>query len=229
MSEKQRFYGPEKRVLPLFEAELRVKRADDGTKKIVGYAAKFDKMSQNLGGFVEKIDKRFFDRALKTADVRGLKNHSEHHVLGRTKSGTMELHVDDIGLRYEIKVPETQVGRDTVTEIERGDMDGSSFSFTVEDEGDHWDSSVNPPIRTLMSCRDLFDVGPVTYPAYLDTEVSCRSFDRFKESEQRDRDGARTAELLAEETRKAETLAIQRRRQATRLRLFFPSLIIPKG
>jgi HK97 family phage prohead protease len=173
---------PEKRVLAVLDSELRVKRSEDGKKTITGYAAKFGKLSQNLGGFVEKIHENAFDNALKRCDVRALRNHDPDKLLGRTKSGTLALSVDEHGLRYDIAVPETVVGRDTVADIERGDMDGSSFSFNLEDDGDEWDDSTDPPTRTLTNVRDLFDVGPVTYPAYLDTEANCRSFDRYMES-----------------------------------------------
>ena len=191
---------PEKRFLSHEIAEIRVKRAENGSKTLVGYAAKFERLSQDLGGFVEKIHKNAFDRCLKRCDVRGLKNHNPEMLLGRTKSGTMRLSTDDVGLRYEIDVPETQVGRDLVTEIERGDIDGSSFSFTTESEsGDSWDESTTPPTRTLMNIRDLFDVGPVAYPAYLDTEASMasmRSLNQFIESralERKREEGLRTA------------------------------------
>ncbi len=182
--QKSLILAPERRVLAFQTAEIRVKRGEDGAKTIVGYAAVFDKLSQDLGGFVEKIDQKAFKRCLERGcDVRGLKNHDPAMLLGRMKSGTLRLDTDEVGLKYEIDVPETQTGRDTVTEIERGDMDGSSFSFTTEDEdGDEWDDTTEPPTRTLRNVRDLFDVGPVTYPAYLDTEVNTRSLDRFRES-----------------------------------------------
>jgi HK97 family phage prohead protease len=200
MPEKSMILTPEKRFLTMETAEMRVKKADNGSKRLIGYAAKFGKLSQDLGGFVEQIHPKAFDRCLKRCDVRGLKNHNPEMLLGRTKSGTMELTVDDVGLRYDIALPETVVGRDLVTEIERGDIDGSSFSFTTEPDGDEWDDSTSPPTRTLTNVRDLFDVGPVAYPAYLDTEASIasmRSLERHNESlarEQRAREeGTREA------------------------------------
>ena len=177
---------PEKRVLSLEKAEIRVKRTAESSV-IEGCAARFDSLSQDLGGFVEKIDKKAFDRCLKRCDVRGLKNHDPGQLLGRTGSGTMRLSVRDDGLYYEIDAPDTQIGRDTMTEIERGDISGSSFSFTLEpDDGDEWDDTTSPPTRTLRNVRDLFDLGPVTFPAYPDTSSStrmeCRSFERFIET-----------------------------------------------
>ena len=229
---RSRLLAPERRTLPVDVAEIRVRKTESGEKHIVGYAAKFNTLSQDLplivggknrGVFREQIDKRAFDKVLKD-DVMGLKNHSPHHVLGRTKSGTMELHVDDAGLLYDITVPETQVGRDAVTEIDRRDIDGSSFSFLVDDEGgDEWDDSGDTLVRTVRSVRDLFDVGPVVYPAYLDTEVSTRSFERF--FEQRSRALGATEQASQDELR-SRTL---RRQRLAGLRLVFPSFVIVKG
>ena len=180
--QKDANFDPEKRFLSLETAEIRAKKGEKGTV-LTGYAAKFDRLSQDLGGFVEKIDKKAFDRCLKRCDVRGLKNHDPAMLLGRTKSGTMRLSVDDVGLLYDIDLPDTQIGRDLVTEIERGDIDGSSFSFNLESEdGDEWDDSTSPPTRTLRNVRDLFDVGPVAYPAYLDTSSSVRAYASHVES-----------------------------------------------
>ena len=214
---KSLILAPERRILPFQEAEIRAEERKDGAKHIVGYAAKFDRMSQNLGGFVEKIDKNAYKRVLsRNPDVMGLKNHSEHHILGRTGSGTMELMADETGLRYDIAMPETVVGRDTWTEVKRGDIPGSSFSFTVDDgDGDEWDDQTDPPMRTLLNVRDLFDVGPVTFPAYLDTEVNCRSFDRFVETRSQSRE--------QEAAQQAARLAMQRQR----LRLRQVSIFLP--
>jgi uncharacterized protein len=178
-----RFSPFEKRILPFDSAELRIEKGPNGERKLVGYAAKFDKLSQDLGGFREKIDKRAFDKVLKTADVRVLRNHDPDKLLARTKSGTARLFVDDTGLGYEANARNTQLWRDTLDDVESKDMDGSSFSFNTEEEGgDSWDRNTSPPTRTLLNIRDLFDVGPVTMPAYLDATVharNCRSFQRL--------------------------------------------------
>lgn len=175
----------ETRFLSLETAEIRVKKTEKG-RIIEGLAARFDSLSQDLGGFVEKIDKKAFDRCLKRCDVRGLKNHDPNKLLGRTGSGTMRLSVRDDGLWYEIDAPNTTTGNDTIEELERGDIPGSSFSFTLEPDGDDWDDETDPPTRTLLNVRDLFDVGPVAYPAYLGTNSSvraeCRSYQQFLES-----------------------------------------------
>ncbi len=169
----------EVRSLVLTHANLRVSRTGKNPR-IVGYAARFNSLSENLGGFKEKIDAKAFDKALSRCDVRGLVNHDANLLMGRTTSGTMKLETDGDGLQYEIEPPDSDLAKHYIAAIDRGDMSGSSFSFTVDDDGDEWDDDNEEgiPIRTVRSVRDLFDVGPVTFPAYLDTTVASRSLSR---------------------------------------------------
>ena len=169
----------ERRILATEDVEMRV---TDGDKpKITGYGAKFGKWSLDLGGFTEKIRKGAFDEALENSDVRALKNHDPNLLLGRTSSGTMRLSGNSVGLRFEVDVPDTVTGRDTVTEIRRGDLSGCSFSFTTAE--DDWKYNEDGTVeRTIIKVGKLYDVGPVTYPAYPDTTVAARSLDAFKDS-----------------------------------------------
>ncbi len=166
----------EKRCL-MAGVQLRAAKAGKGPGTVVGYAAVFSKMSQDLGYFVEKIQRGAFAGVLGQ-DVRALKNHDSNYLLGRSKSGTLRMSEDEIGLRVEIDLPDTQVGRDTAEEIGRGDMDGMSFSFAAD--VDQWDYSGEVPIRTLVKIRDLYDVGPVAYPAYTDTSAAMRSLETHR-------------------------------------------------
>jgi len=138
-----------------------------------GYAAKFRTLSQNLGGFVETIEPGTFAKTIQEADVRALFNHDPNMLLGRNKSGTLRMEEDGTGLAYEIDLPDTTVGRDVATLLERGDISGSSFGFrTIEDEWGETESGF--PLRTLKSVA-LRDVSPVVYPAYVDTDSAIRS------------------------------------------------------
>ena len=138
-----------------------------------GYASVFGKRSQNLGGFVEQVDKSAFAKTVKEADVRALLNHDPSLLLGRTASGTLRIGTDERGLWYEVDLPDTSVGRDTAALIERGDITGSSFGFRmIEDEWGETDDGF--PLRTLKQVA-LRDVSPVTYPAYTDSEVALRA------------------------------------------------------
>src|SRR6185295_11760977 len=106
--------------------------------QMVGYAAKYDKLSQDLGGFLEKLAPGCFNDVMED-DTRCLRNHDDDNLLGRTASGTLELILDKIGLMYACELPDTQVGRDTAEMIRRGDMSGSSFQFSIAMDGQNWD------------------------------------------------------------------------------------------
>jgi len=171
----------EKETRILKTAELRIVRKDDDSlPKIEGYAAVFNKNSEDMG-FIERIAPGAFKKALKTSDVRALFNHDSNIILGRNTAGTLELKEDKTGLFMSVTPPDTQLVRDMVlSPIERGDITQQSFGFTVdEDEWVHKDNE--PSIRTITKVRELFDVSPVTYPAYPDTAVALRSLDKIKE------------------------------------------------
>jgi hypothetical protein len=174
--------GLERRVSLPADAELRVVEDMVGTK-LVGYAAKYEKWSEDLadwcGGFREKIRAGAFDAVIATDDVRCLKNHDSNLLLGRTSSGTMRLSSDAVGLRFEVDLPDTGAGHDTAEEIRRGDISGCSFAFRVETE--EWkDVEDGRSERTIIKIKNLYDVGPVTYPAYPDTDVAVRSLEDYR-------------------------------------------------
>ncbi|MBN50040.1 MAG: HK97 family phage prohead protease [Spongiibacteraceae bacterium] len=160
--------------------EMRVETRDDGSKRIVGHAAVFNQLSENLGGFREQIEPGAFDDVLDD-DVRALFNHNPDHVLGRTLSKTLKIEQDKTGLRYEIDPPDTQAARDLMVSLERGDISQSSFAFSVGD--DDWEENDEGVIiRTIKTFKRLFDVSPVTYPAYPDADVGLRSLEAWKQS-----------------------------------------------
>lgn len=150
---------------------------------LVGYAALYNNLSKNLGGFREKISPGTFNRSLKEgADVKALFNHAPDNILGRTKSGTLQLSQDDRGLKFRCQLNrESQAHRDLFESVKRGDIDECSFAFTVPSGGDMWAEGTDPDtgeacaMRTLKNV-DLLDVSVVTYPAYDNTGVSARKF-----------------------------------------------------
>ena len=176
----------ERRFIPNGAAEIRLVKKEDEPTKIVGYFAKFNSLSENLGGFSEIIEPGFFRDALKNSDTVDLLNHDSNYVLGRTSAGTLRLIEDKVGLRYECDAPDTQIIKDLViSPIERGDITGNSFGFTLNGDGDTWEEDDDGRvIRTLKAggCKDLFDGSQVTFPAYPDTDVALRSLDNFKKS-----------------------------------------------
>jgi uncharacterized protein len=162
-------------------------RAADGDKPVVrGYAAKFNTRSDDLGGFVEVIAPGAFDQALGS-DVRALINHDPSLILARSRdgTGTLRLFVDDAGLGYEFAPDmEQSYARDLVRALARGDVDQSSFAFSIADGGEEWSEREGITVRTITKVARLYDVSPVTYPAYPDASVALRGLEQFRQAQQ---------------------------------------------
>jgi HK97 family phage prohead protease len=101
-------------------------------------------------------------------------NHDLSNILGRTKSKTLRLSADVTGLRYEIDLPNTTLGRDVGELVARGDVTGSSFAFSVRANGDNVTRTKEGIYVRSINAVDLFDVSPVTVPAYDGTSVQAR-------------------------------------------------------
>jgi len=156
-------------------------RAVKDTLRISGHAAVFNRMSENLGGFREQVAPGAFKQTIVEEDVRALWNHDPNYVLGRNRSGTLLLSEDQKGLATEITVPDTQWARDLLVTIERGDVNQMSFGFrTMEDRWERVDG-MQEELRTLLRVQ-LFDVSPVTFPAYPQTDVGAakRSLEQWR-------------------------------------------------
>ncbi len=172
------------RTMTLDHVEIR--EADEGSALsagvMFGHAAVFDKFSEPMWGLlVEKIAPGAFQRAIdEDQDVRALINHDENLLLGRIKSGTLRLAEDDEGLAVEIDLPDTSFARDLKETIRRGDMDQMSFAFVPTHE--EWEEGAGPngeDVRTLLDV-DLYDVSPVTFPAYPDTDAALRKHTEWR-------------------------------------------------
>ncbi|MGW2511276.1 HK97 family phage prohead protease [Streptomyces scopuliridis] len=149
-------------------------RADGDQKRTIGgYAAKFNKLSRNMGGFVERIDPGFFAKSEGDGwpEAMARYNHDDNRLLGTSEAGTLRLKTDGTGLDYQVDVPQSR--QDVMELVERGDVTRSSFAFyTFEDD---WSMTEQDfPLRTLLSGQ-LVDVAPVNTPAYLDTSTGLRS------------------------------------------------------
>lgn len=162
-----------------------IKRAKgDNSRKVEGYAAVFESPSEPLGGsgkFTEVIARGAFDNA-DMKDVRALLNHDMNVVYARTKSKTLVLRVDDVGLKYEFDAPNNPNGDNLLESLERGDIDQSSFAFFVD--GDKWEEFPDGSVkRTITSIKHVQDVSPVTFPAYEQTTAVKRSLEQFEQEE----------------------------------------------
>lgn len=167
--------------------ELRViEDATSGTEPAIeGYASVFDSWSEQLGGeydpFIEKVCKGAFEQTIQEDDIRALFNHDPNYVLGRNKAGTLQLQEDEKGLFVRIIPPKTTWAKDLLVSISRGDITQMSFGFTVL--LDRWSYESGTDVRELLKVK-LFDVSPVTFPAYSQTECSVRSLEEIFKAHQ---------------------------------------------
>lgn len=160
-------------------SELRaVVSPDSDVMRIGGYAIVFNSESRDLGGFTEFVAPNALNDALKeTEEVLALYNHDYAQVLGRRSSETLKLEKDERGVKFTIDLPNTTLGRDIFELVNRGDLKGTSFGFTVD--RDRWSKKDGKAVRTIEKVGKLFEVSIVSMPAYEATEVALRNFDEF--------------------------------------------------
>lgn len=169
--------GIQKRFVPITGFELREEA--DKVPELIGHASVFNQETVIADWFDEwreVVAPGAFRKTLKEADIRALWNHDPNIVLGRNKAGTLELSEDDIGLLTTIRPPDNEWGRPVLDAVRRGDVTGMSISFQVVRESVEWPDkdSKELPKRTIKEAK-LFDVGPVTFPAFEQTDISARA------------------------------------------------------
>ncbi len=148
---------------------------------IGGYASVFNRLSENLGGFVEQVGDSAFNKSRGDGwpGVIARFDHENAFLLGTSAARTLRLTIDSLGLLYEVDPPKARA--DIVELVERGDIQRSSFAFRVPSQGDEWSlTDQGYPLRTLLSVQ-LVDVAPVINPAYLDTTAGLRSLAAAKD------------------------------------------------
>ena len=138
-------------------------------RRIAGYAALYNVETYSVGNFTERIQKGAFSKSIKKDDIRALFNHDSNYVLGRVKSKTLTLEEDEKGLKYRVTPPDTTWAKDLMVSIKRGDITQNSFGFELIKE--RWQrGSDGGNVRILEEVK-LFDVSPVVFPAYSETEL----------------------------------------------------------
>lgn len=159
---------------------------------IEGYAAVFDKDSEDFGGWHERIATGAFDDVLND-DVVALFNHDMNLVLGRNKVNTT-LTQDKKGLKYRTVLPDTTLAKDVRQLIKDKIIHQSSFAFTVKEQT--WEhNDKKPSVRTITKVKRLYDVSPVTSPAYKDSTVGARAFEAHKPKEEEPKISAEVLEI----------------------------------
>lgn len=158
---------------------INLRQNEDSDDSIIeGYALKFNKPSDVLGGWV-RFREILDSNALEDADVSNVVatfNHDQNQVLGRT-GVNLDLEIDNIGLKFRVRPTDTQFARDLMTNIKAGVINQCSFAFTIPDEdgSEEWEDSTEDGVdytRTIRKIDHLYDVSVVTTPAYPDTEVT---------------------------------------------------------
>lgn len=154
------------------------------SRNITGYAVVFESVSEDLG-FRERIMKgAITDDTIKKSDVFCLLNHDSTKVLARSKygEGSLKLEIDERGLKYSFTAPQTDLGNEILEHLERGEIDSSSFAFTVSlDEGsEKWYTVEGVQYRDIYVVEALYDVSPVYQSAYQETTVSKRALEELE-------------------------------------------------
>lgn len=175
----------------------------DTDLKVSGYALKFDTISQDLGGFYETIPASAISK-VDLSDVRLLINHDPNKVMARTKSGTMTLKKDDIGLYFEATLPNTIEGISIYESLKRGDIDGCSFEMEVVSDKWSRDPTTNAYIRTVKEIANIKEISIVTFPAYLSSEAGLATAQRSLKQYQDYEKDLLTTQILIELDRMEE-------------------------
>jgi uncharacterized protein len=186
---------------PRFLAGLEMRQEAGHAPRLVGYASVWDARSLELDKFVETIRRGAFTRTLreKRHDIRAFYGHDQNRILGRQSNGRLILQEDARGLRVEIlPPPETQDGRDVITNVRNGNLDGMSFAFRLydPDTGQRWQWDQRPPLREILEA-EVFEVSVVAMPAYPDTSVAVRAYQRSRGVTVTDRLAAHQARGMA--------------------------------
>ena len=159
--------------------EWRESGAGPDYRTVVGYAAVWDSMSEDLGGFREVIKRGAFSDALTDADdIRFLIGHDMDTVMARTSNGTLELSEDDIGLRVWARIALDDPDAQRLdAKLRSGAMSQMSFAFTMppDGSGENWDYSGGVPVRSVERVGMLYEVSAVGAPAYTASTIAARA------------------------------------------------------
>lgn len=167
----------QKEIRKFIATDLETRTEENSSEKIIsGYINKFNTRSQYMG-FYEEVSKGAFDKTLADGhNIYAMYNHDDNMILGSTRSGSLKLNVDNIGLHFELKInPNISYASDLYELVKSEDIDGCSFGFWVTD--DEWTYTEDKIDLRIIKELELIEVTITPFPAYLDSEASCRSFE----------------------------------------------------
>lgn len=164
---------------------------DVDSRNVEGYAVCFNSVSEDLGFFETIHEGAITEDTINNSDVFCRLNHDDNKILARSKNGrgSLCLEVDGKGLKYLFEAPKTATGEELLVHLKRGEIDGSSFAFTVAQDKDaeKWHRDANGTLyRDIYKIDRLYDVAPVFTPAYAQTTCSARAKDVKNEAERLD-------------------------------------------
>ena len=167
----------QKEIRKFIATDLETRTEENSSEKIItGYINKFNTRSQYMG-FYEEVRNGAFDKTLSDGhNIYAMYNHDSNMILGSTRSGSLKLNTDDVGLHFELRInPNISYAKDLYELVRSGDIAGCSFGFYVLD--DSWSYTEDKiDLRTVKEV-ELIEVTITPFPAYLDSEASCRSFE----------------------------------------------------
>ena len=161
-----------------------LKRSDSESRMVEGLAVVFNSPSQDMG-FIETISPQAItEETIRNSDIFATLDHDKARgILGRSRygKGTLNLELKEDGLHYSFEAPHTQLGDELLEYLSRGEITTSSFTFVVDqNDGDEWYRDENNKLcRTIKKIYRLYDVSPVFEPAYLETDVARRKYDKI--------------------------------------------------
>ena len=197
--------------------EVRQEEGKEGV--IAGYGIVYGERTQIFSDLYEVILPGAASAYLANEpDVRCCFNHDRNYLLGRTKSGTLEVREDPNGVFYEVQIPGAQWARDLSASMARGDIDGSSFTFAVNPEDETVTKQADGTyLREIRKLAVVAELGPVTVPAYETTTANVRSaqetYDSFAEQLRAQTDSDEIASQRALELRRKKLDLITRSEQ----------------
>lgn len=172
--------------------KFEVRAEGEGSRHISGYALVWESDSKDMG-FIERIDRGAIAQDLvNNSDVICNYNHEDMQILARwvRGSGTLNITIDDHGLKYDFEAPDTQLGNDLLFHVRNGNIFESSFCFTIDpdDEGAQtWSRDSDGTIRrTIHRINGLFDVALCPHGAYAATSVVARKLQELQEPDKMD-------------------------------------------
>jgi HK97 family phage prohead protease len=189
-NQEQRRTNSDLETRHILHEETRAKVVNAESRTIRGYGIVFNKESVDLraGGrvFREVIRPEAMD-GIDTSRMLAMHNHDSNRLLGNAASGTMRTGTDATGVWYEVDLPDSPTGQDVFISVQRGDTQGSSFQFTIAPDGERWSMRGGKAFREVTKFGGVYEMGPVSEPAYPDTSIGARSLEAMEAAEKEDR------------------------------------------